>query len=368
MKTKIFFDDIFYSKDAPPATIIYPFLGTSLDQANGKVWETTVTQPSLKNFISIANKLFELSAIEDSDFIVLPNDLSFLNDEVKLKAFKLISLAKQKTINKPVVGFFSGDRSHLSLPLELDAVFRDSLYETIRKINDFAMPIWIDDLTKSYGDNKLVIREKKHKPSVGFCGYIAPNNLKTYSKALLYRSRQILPHANRQIPPHHTGHVIRKLAIETLQRSLLVETNFVLRSQAGLIGNNVSQAKAYRKVFVQNLQESDYIFCCRGSGNHSNRLYETLCYGRIPVFLNTDCVLPFDFDIDWKKYLVFVEEKDISRIDKIIYDFHSSLSPSDFVDFQMKCRNLWLERLSPEGFFTHFHRHFDFLKRQYSWQ
>lgn len=58
---------------------------------------------------------------------------------------------------------------------------------------------------------------------------------------------------------------------------------------------------------------SDYVLCARG-GDFSYRLYETLSYGRIPVFVDTDCVLPYDSEIKWKDYCVWVDEKEVNRI------------------------------------------------------
>ncbi|NEP12115.1 MAG: exostosin family protein [Symploca sp. SIO2C1] len=103
--------------------------------------------------------------------------------------------------------------------------------------------------------------------------------------------------------------------------------------------------------------QSDYILCCRGSGNYSYRLYETLCMGRIPIFINTDCTLPYDFLIDWKEYCVWIEESEIDQASSKLIDFHNSLSEKDFINLQYKCREIWLKWLSPEGFFSNFYHH-----------
>jgi hypothetical protein len=106
---------------------------------------------------------------------------------------------------------------------------------------------------------------------------------------------------------------------------------------------------------------SDYILCARGKGNFSFRLYETLSCGRIPVFINTDCVLPYDFEINWKEFCVWVEEEDIDSIAKRVAEFHNALTPEGFTAIQRKCRKLWEDRLSPEGFFANFHKHLNWL-------
>ena len=58
--------------------------------------------------------------------------------------------------------------------------------------------------------------------------------------------------------------------------------------------------KQLRFEFIRNILSSDYTLCFRGSGNYSLRFYETLCLGRIPLFINTDCKLPFEDEINWR--------------------------------------------------------------------
>jgi len=91
-------------------------------------------------------------------------------------------------------------------------------------------------------------------------------------------------------------------------------------------------------------------------------LYETLSFGRIPIFINTDCVLPYDFAIDWKKYCVWVDESELPFIADKVADFHNALAPQEFEDLQYECRRMWEEWLSPEGFFDNFYRHLEMYK------
>jgi len=121
---------------------------------------------------------------------------------------------------------------------------------------------------------------------------------------------------------------------------------------------NASLAQQWRRNFVDNMIDGDYVLCTRGFGNFSYRLYEALCCGRIPVFVNTDCVLPYEHLIDWRQYCVWVEEYEIDMIGDIVARFHAGLSDTDFHDLQRACRRLWDEWLSPTGFFANFHRHF----------
>ena len=75
-----------------------------------------------------------------------------------------------------------------------------------------------------------------------------------------------------------------------------IQTNFKLRITFLTIGGN----KIARRAFIDNIIIGDYTFCYRGTSKLFFRFYETLCLGRIPLFIDTDCKLPFDDTIDWK--------------------------------------------------------------------
>ena len=78
-----------------------------------------------------------------------------------------------------------------------------------------------------------------------------------------------------------------------------MDTNIVLRPSfyGGAAGGDPDAQLQARTGYVENLVASDYVLCARGAGNFSYRLYETLSCGRIPVFVDTDCVLPHE-DVD----------------------------------------------------------------------
>ncbi len=101
------------------------------------------------------------------------------------------------------------------------------------------------------------------------------------------------------------------------------------------------------------------MLCPRGKGNYSIRFYETLASGRIPVFINTDCVLPFEEWIDWRQYCVWVEGHEVAHVAEKVAEFHEGLSDEEFRDRQRACRQLWLDWQSPFGFFKNFRRYFE---------
>ena len=79
----------------------------------------------------------------------------------------------------------------------------------------------------------------------------------------------------------------------------------------------------------------------RGTGNFSTRFYETLAMGRIPIFINTDCVLPFHEKIKWSRHIIIVDISEIQKIDSIIMDFHKNLDNKSFKYIQISNRRIW---------------------------
>ena len=92
----------------------------------------------------------------------------------------------------------------------------------------------------------------------------------------------------------------------------------------------------------------------RGTGNFSARLYETLAMGRIPIFINTDCILPFENVINWRNHVVWIEYDEVEQISDKIIEFHRSLSSMSFTKLQQDNRSLWEEYFKFSGFYNQF--------------
>ncbi|MEE4247598.1 MAG: exostosin family protein, partial [Kangiellaceae bacterium] len=103
--------------------------------------------------------------------------------------------------------------------------------------------------------------------------------------------------------------------------------------------------------FYENIKNSDYVVCMRGAGNFSNRFYETLAMGRIPVFINTDCLLPLEEVIQWKNHVVWVEYNEREKITEKILEFHSILNEESMNALFDANRRLWRDHLQRSSYF-----------------
>lgn len=217
-----------------------------------------------------------------------------------------------------------------------------------------ACPIFIDDPAprlKGLGDR---YRQKSDRPSVGFCGYASPGTVKTIwslAKGMQLDVRSKLGLYDYDGIPVIPTTILRARVLNELNKNPSLNTLFVLRQKhtPKTTGDRENDDRL-RTDFFSNIYNTDYTVCVRGYGNWSYRFYETLACGRIPIFVNTECVLPASSAIDWKRYCVWVERSEIKRISEILLDFHSALSAEDFLELQREARKLWERQATPEGF------------------
>ena len=149
------------------------------------------------------------------------------------------------------------------------------------------------------------------------------------------------------------GLTLRHQCVSRLARTPGIEPHLIERANfLGSAAAGVAGLEKERREFLENLLQADYALCLRGKGNFSFRLYEVLSLGRVPLLLNTDCVLPFEDEIDWRSHVVMIEEREGPRIGECLLERHRAMSPATFVAMQQNARQLWQDYLEPSSFFA----------------
>jgi hypothetical protein len=356
---KIYADRTLASLAERHVVMLYPFWGRPAEDSRNPA------AGRYDRYMDAGPELFEETDLAAADLAILPTPWEDIrgNEEARQAAERFVREANWA--GKPTAAFFWGD-SDEAVPLADALVFRTSFYRSTRKPTEFALPAWSEDPVEKYFGGQLALRPKTTVPVVGFCGWAGPaappataGPLRT---SLTRRFRRSAKRLGGRLGLR-TFDTTRVRALEVLAASTRVATNFTIRDRylgAPVILAETASEQIVRQIrmdFWRNTLESDYVLCARGVGNYSYRLYETLSAGRIPVFVNTDCVLPYDFMVDWRDYCVWVEEDEIGCIAEKVAEYHKRLSPEDFLARQRACRRLWEEMLSPAGFFRHFDRH-----------
>jgi hypothetical protein len=341
-------DEAWIADDVPHLEMLYPFWGIPpkhLDVSLLKGWG---------DYRGNARSFLTLTSVEESDVAVLPFDWKFALRDSRLRDVAEQAAERSARAGKKLVVFFFDD-SEEEVPLENSLIFRISLQRGQRN-NEFAFPAWIHDYAGTALDGATPVRPKWSVPTVGFCGFVGYRLLPDESFGRRWRSRL------RTIYRRFPSKTIRERAVELLRKERRVDTNFFLRDNfyAGALGSGDPLAlERAQQVFVNNLIASDYVLCARGGGNVSYRFYETLAMGRLPLFIDTNCELPYSWEIDYSSYGVFLDESQLEDIGDKLVSFHDGLNGADFVGMQRECRKLWVERLSPLGFFRNFYKHLE---------
>ena len=303
--------------------------------------------------------------INESDIGFLPLTLNYYIKNNLLSQVDELAKILEKN-NKKLIVWIDGD--HSVRYKNSNCIFvRYFGQKSENNQNEFIQPGDMkDDLLNEFLQGELQVRDKSDKPIIGFDGIANYPPLKL-AGTILKNSVHNLFHSilKTQFSPDPVIPYLikRKEVLKKLSDQSEIITNFTIRDSfaTGTIGEN----KTARLEYVNNIINSDYTLCYRGAANYSLRLYETLCLGRIPLFIDTDCVLPFENEIPWKDICLWVEESELNHIDEKITDYHGSMNGVQFKEKQSQCRHIWEQYCTKEGFINHFHQ---FLNQQYSFQ
>ncbi len=360
-KLKLYTDLDLLKIDQPVVDLLVPFCGQDSKERNP---ELNITIGRFDTFEKEGKNFIELTSLNESDACLLPirytekkNDIEF---EEQIKAFS----DQAEKSGKQTFVFLGSDVDFFDVKIKNAIIFCNTLYQSKRKSNEHGFTFFFEDFINKYYNNELQLRKKTDVPIIGFCGYAPPLAQKLGKYKIKEAFRLFMNYLGvMKFFPSISAHSYRVRALLAVFKSKKVKNNFIIRSNfgfggpvGGLYPGGVKELNdSFREAYVKNIVDSDYTLCVRGYGNNSIRFFEALCCGRIPVFINTDCVLPYDFVIDWKKYCVWVEESEIHKIPEKVLEFHNKTSPEDFIKLQVEIRNIWKDYFTPEGFFKNLH-------------
>jgi len=344
---KLYTDKTYLLPGIPHTILLFPFMGNALSD------EDNPDKGRFEAFCGEAHDFLQLVEMPgEADVFVFPFDIGYLKKNLALvHSFQQVA----HSYGKKLLVFYNNDDAD-PIHLEHAIIFRTSFYKSSRYPNEYALPGWSADFLESYAGGQLQDRPKEQKPTVGYCGYIDYTNpVSRIAKAV---RRRLVKLQQKRGHESESGSALRGKVIRLLKNAESVNTNFIIRDgfwggNSGSSGNKV----ALRREFAANILGSDYALAARGAGNFSYRLYEVVSCGRIPLFINTDCVLPYEEVIDWKKKFIWIEDKQVDEVESRIRAFHDSLDASEYLYRQHEMRKLYEEWLSPSGFFKNIHRY-----------
>lgn len=322
--------------------LLWPLLGISEEN------ETDPDYGRFENYLREGKEIHQLvSNAADADAFVLPFEF---DPAPGSRAIAQAFAEEAQEAGKPLIVFYNSDFSD-TIDLPGAVVFRTTALRSKRSASEHGFPGWSVDFLK-YSEGKFTPLKKTERPKISYCGYI---DYRDFSELFRYVVNKGQKEKMYRAGPELRGAAVRKLKAETR-----IDTDFILRN--GFWASGITDKNEARRVYAQNMIASPYALVARGAGNFSYRLYEVLSCGRIPVFIDTDCLLPLDEFIDWKNELIWIDEKDKDRIAGILLDRHASFSPGDFEEKQQRARQLYENWIRPEAFFKQVSLYFRSVK------
>ena len=324
--------------------LLFPFLGIILNKnipyAN-KTWKYGFNHQYFKLIFSVS----------EADYILMPHEYW----KLKKKNPNIISaiISEAKTHGKPILVDASYDVAG-KVKVPNARILRINQYRFNLPKDEITVPVPCEDLFESYCGGELLLREKKEIPIIGFVGWgklSFKQRMRTIARELPVRIFSIF---NKKYKTYRKGVFWRERAIKVFNISKKVQTNFIIRSSySGHINTLIGDPEKNRREFVENILNSDYTLIVRGDANAATRFYETLSLGRIPVFIDTACVLPLEDKIDYKEFCVFIDYTDIDKAPDILADFHRNIAPEQFIAMQKKARYIFRHYLRYDAFSKH---------------
>jgi hypothetical protein len=132
----------------------------------------------------------------------------------------------------------------------------------------------------------------------------------------------------RGIPFHFLPTFARFEALEAVARAPWPEDAAVEIVNTGGFDESANKKQA----FADHLRRMTYVLCPRGCENYSFRVYEALRFGRIPVILDTDMVLPNS--VNWDEVALLVPGDSPDAVHERIAEDYRSGSAGRFLERQ----------------------------------
>lgn len=276
------------------------------------------------------------TSVAECDYILLPHNYWHVYKRQKEYINYFVELSKKHT--KPILIDARSDlEGEVSVPNSV--VLKIAQFRFNQKSNEIIVPMYVDDLLEHYCDGNLSLREKKSTPVIGFAGWARLSlslRLRTLIKELPITLHGIFDAKQRV---RHKGVLFREKAIACLSQSRMITTNFLARpTYSGHLGTVTGDSETVRREFVANILFSDYCLDVRGDANASCRFYEILSLGRIPLFVDTERVMPLENQINYDQFCLRINSRDLPRIGEIVRNFNDTVSPEEFQEMQKRAR------------------------------
>ncbi len=271
--------------------------------------------------------------VSEADFLLIPYDFFNISERQSyIREFETLA----KKANKKIIIF---DFSDYTEPIDVSnaLVFRVSQKRGEKRSNVIVMPPFVEDLKVA------MPRAYRDKPLVSFMGYAGHNSLKS---KMAYLLRTLFAGGGDK-----PGIYYRRRAIEILSKAEGIDTNFkILKTYSGHSDTILGDPEVVRANYIKSIVESDFVLAPRGNGNYSIRFFEALALGRIPILIDVDQELPMEDLINYEKFIIRVDYKDMNNLSTIVTAKWQSLNSESYANMQKEARLNFEQHLRMDKF------------------
>ena len=312
------------------------------------------TNPELQFWNLLREKLPDLVKIhrftnlaDAGNIVVIPHFMSnyfFINREAELNKFRRKVLASKRTLVT-----FSNCFEYK--PYQGEIFFAGATYND-KKETSIPTPQWIFDLGEKVNISKPSI------PTVGFVGNVEyPSRLNSlilryikFSDSMVnWMSGNLFVNRNFDLGRRRLiARLVRKKIIKEVRKAKNLQTSLIER-KGDFFSLPVEEKNCQRAEYIENIENNAYILTMRGDDNGCYQLWEVMSAGRIPVFIDTNRLLPELRGMKWEDFCVIVPFSEVHRIGDSIQAFHDKLSDDDFAEVCRKSRAAF-DQLLPHNF------------------
>lgn len=267
--------------------------------------------------------------LNNCDYVIITsidNKISYLKSELH----NFIKNIKEK--NKKILFFGQGDVEEGYIPETLGFNFKNNLYKSKKYKNEFSLTSLALDRTPNFE-----FIPHTGPVSIGFCGATNRYDREFYLnqiKAGKYKTNFIVKNGPKWGTEKHQDCLDDKILLN-------------IQNQA-------------QSTFYENILSNLFTLSVRGWGNYSYRFSQTICLGRIPILIDTDCVLPFEEIFDYSKYIVCAKPGE--DINKKINEFLEKNS-NNLINLQKELYDFGNTFLTPAGYFNNIYKLIDYYER-----
>jgi hypothetical protein len=317
-----------------PGIPVLPLAATALQAARLKgapAWDARIFGELERRLV----EEFEFApTAEAADVVICAHDASLHRQQCLRVASELRRLARP--------GFFYSESDDVR-PTDpnLGIVFRSSVLGRRLEPHERVATGCVPDLTSERTADMSDWAPRGLRPTLGFIGHVAKG---FGSIRYLQRGWQ-----------NYYGFTLRERVLRAFERDDGIACAFTRRGRnlgppmSGIDGDLVRQSM--RREYVDSVFSNLYALCVRGAGNWSYRFFEALSAGRIPVLIDTDCVLPLDTSLDWDTHVCRIPIDRIEEASRLLANYHEQHDEEQLRSKQRRNRALWRERLAPAAFF-----------------